>query len=273
MPALSVNTNVSAMVALQQLNNTNKLLDQSQQRVNTGLRVSTAADDPSSYAIANRMKGDKAGYESVQIALGLGMATVNTAVKAGENIADLLIEMKAKIVQANQAGLDNNSLSALNDDFQSLRTQIGTIVSSATFNGKNLITSGSTSLTVLSTVDGSTITVSSVSLDVTAMGLQSQVLTTSSGALQALTAINSAIISASARLAQLGSASKSVTLQNEFVSKFVDILREGIGNIVDADLPKESATLQSLQIKQQLGTQALSIANARPQTLLSLFGG
>ena len=269
----SVNTNVSAMVALQQLNRTNKSLDMTQQRVNTGLRVSGASDDPSSYSISNNMRGDKRGYESVQIALGLGGATITTGLKAGEGISDLLIEMKAKIVQANQAGLDNNSQSALNDDITALRNQITTIVNSATFNGKNLIASGSTSLTVLSTVNGSVISVSASTLDTTSLGINTLSVIGSSGAAAALSAINTAITQASSRLAALGSSSKAVTLQNEFVSKFIDILTEGIGTLVDADLAQEAAKLQSLQIKQQLGTQALSIANARPQTLLNLFGG
>ncbi|MBM3569415.1 MAG: flagellin, partial [Alphaproteobacteria bacterium] len=251
------------------------LPDQSQQRVNTGLRVSTAADDPSSYAIANRMKGDRAGYESVQIALGLGDATVNTAIKAGEAISDLLIEVKAKCVQANQAGLDQDSRVALNNDFTSLLVQIDRIVASASFNGKNLIDAPSTSMTVLSTVEGSSITVSAVPLSAAALqyGVPNCDLLSSANAVIALSVTNSAIVLASSRLAALGSAAKSLRLQNEFVSKNIDILREGIGNIVDADLPKESATIQSLQIKQQLGTQALAIANSRPQSLLGLFGG
>jgi flagellin len=269
----SVNTNVGAMVALQQLNATNAALDRTQQRVNTGLRVSGAADDPSSYQISNNMKGDKRGYEAVQIALGLGGAVVTTGLKAGEGVSDLLIEMKAKIVQANQAGLDNNSQSALNDDITALRNQISSIVNSANFNGKNLIASGSTSLTVLSTVNGSVISVSASTLDTTSLGINTITVIGSSGAAAALSAINTAITQASSRLAALGSSSKAVSLQNEFVSKFIDILTEGIGTLIDADLAKEAAALQSRQIKQQLGTQALSIANARPQVLLSLFNG
>ncbi|MBM3570636.1 MAG: flagellin [Alphaproteobacteria bacterium] len=269
---ISINTNVGAMVALQSLNTTNTLLDRTQQRVNTGLRVSGSVDDAASYQIAQKMKGDRAGYEAVQVALGLGLATVNTGVKAAEAVNDLLVEMKAKVVQANQAGLDNASLSALNDDFTALATQITTIVSSASFNGKNLITSGATSLTVLSTVDGSTITVSAVALDRTALGIQTQTLATSSGALQALTTINSAIVLAATNAAKMGSAAKAVGIQSDYSSKLLDIITQGIGSLIDADLSRESANLQALQIKQQLGVQALSIANSRPQVLLGLFG-
>ncbi|MBM3557109.1 MAG: flagellin [Alphaproteobacteria bacterium] len=268
----SLNTNTSAMVALQNLNATNHAMDKTQARINTGLRVSGAADDASSYQIANVMKGDRAGYESVKIALGLGVAMVNTALKAAEGVSDLLIEMKAKVVQANQSGLDNNSQSALNNDISNLATQISTIVQSATFNGINLIKSGGTSMTVLSTVNGSVITVSAVALDTTALQINTITVIGSSGAAAALSTINSAILTASSRIAQLGSSSKAVEIQNEFVSRYVDILTEGIGQLIDADLAKEAANQQALQVKQQLGVQALSIANARPQLLLNLFG-
>ncbi|MBM3556592.1 MAG: flagellin [Alphaproteobacteria bacterium] len=269
---LSINTNVGAMVALQNLNSTNKALDMTQKRINTGLRVAGASDDAASYQIAQGMKGDKAGYESVQVALGLGLATVNTALKAGEAINDLLTEMKAKIVQANQSGLDNNSQSALNTDVQNLMTQITTIVNSASFNGKNLIASGGTSMTVLSTVGGSTMTLSAVAMDQTALAINTITVIGSSGAAAALTSINSAITTASSKMAAIGSNAKSVEIQSDFTSKFIDILNEGIGTLIDADMAKESANLQSLQVKQQLGVQALGIANARPQSLLGLFG-
>ncbi|MBT3536062.1 MAG: flagellin, partial [Rhodospirillaceae bacterium] len=61
-------------------------------------------------------------------------------------------------------------------------------------------------------------------------------------------------------------------VQSEFTAKLTDIQRAGVGNLVDADLAEESANLQAQQIKQQLGVQALSIANSSPQAILSLFG-
>jgi flagellin len=128
-------------------------------------------------------------------------------------------------------------------------------------------------MTVLSTVGGSVISVSAVALDTTALGINTITVIGSSGAAAALAAISSAITTSASRLAALGSSSKAVQIQNEFTSKFIDILSEGIGALIDADMAKESANLQSLQIKQQLGVQALGIANSRPQTLLGLFRG
>ena len=146
-----------------------------------------------------------------------------------------------------------------------------TITVSAEFNNTNLITSGASNLTVLSTVDGSTISVSAQAMDTNTLGISTAVLNTSSGASNALTQINTAINLVADKLAALGSSAKRIEVQTEFTQQLIDILKEGLGNLVDADLAEESAALQALQIKQQLGVQALAIANAGPQSILALF--
>jgi len=182
-----------------------------------------------------------------------------------------LIEMKAKVIQANQARLASNSLSALNNDFAALRDQITTIVQTAEFNGANLITSGATDLSVLSTVDGSTIVASAQIMDTATLGISATDLTSSASASLALTAIDNAITTVSFKLANLGSSSKRIEVQSDFTVQLVDILKVGVGNLVDANLAEESADLQSPQVKQQRGIQALSIANTNPQSILALF--
>jgi flagellin len=268
---LSVNTNRGAMIALQNLNKTNKMLDKTQLHITTGLKVNGPKDDASTYAIAQNMRGDISGFQAVKTALAGGESAVNVAITAGKSISELLIEMKQKVVQANQAGLDSASRTALQNDFAALRDQITTIVATAEFNGVNLIKSGATALTVLSTVDGSTITVSAQAMDTATLAVSASDLTSSASATTALTAIDSAITSVSNKLAALGSSSKRIEVQSDFTVTLVDILKEGVGNLVDADLAEESALLQSLQIKQQLGIQALSIANSAPQNILALF--
>jgi flagellin len=268
---LSVNTNPGAMIALQNLNKTNKMLDKTQLHITTGLKVNGPKDDASTYAIAQNMRGDISGFQAVKTALAGGESAVNVAITAGKSISELLIEMKQKVVQANQAGLDSASRTALQNDFAALRDQITTIVATAEFNGVNLIKSGATALTVLSTVDGSTITVSAQAMDTATLAVSASDLTSSASATTALTAIDSAITSVSNKLAALGSSSKRIEVQSDFTVTLVDILKEGVGNLVDADLAEESALLQSLQIKQQLGIQALSIANSAPQNILALF--
>ena len=268
---LSVNTNVGSMVALRNLQQTQKRLELTQLKITTGFRINGPKDDASTFAIAQRMRGDIAGMNAVKTALATGDSVVNTAISAGKAIADLLTEMKAKVVQANQSGLDTQSRTALHNDFVALRTQLTTIVATAEFNETNLIKASATDLKVLSTVDGSTITVSAQKLDTTTLGINASVLNTSSGASTSLTAIDTAITKVTEKLAALGSGAKQIEVQTEFTATLVDILREGVGNLVDADLAEESANLQALQIQQQLGVNSLAIANAGPQTILALF--
>ena len=269
--ALSINTNVGAMVALRNLNTTQSKLELTQLRITTGLKVNGPKDDASTYAIAQRMRGDIAGMNAVKVALATGDSTVNTAISGGKAIADLLTEMKAKVVQANQAGLDSQSRTALHNDFKALRDQLTTIVATAEFNDKNMIKESASTLKVLSTVAGSTITVSAQKMDTTTLAINTSSLTSSSGASSALTAIDSAITKVTDKLAALGSAAKQIEVQSSFTTTLVDILKQGVGNLVDADLAEESAALQALQIKQQLGVNSLAIANAGPQSILGLF--
>jgi len=179
--------------------------------------------------------------------------------------------MKAKVAQANQAGLDTASRNALQNDFTALRDQLSTIVQTAQFNGKNLITSGASNLEVLGSVQGATISVNSRSMDTTSLGIQTASLFSASGAATALTQINSAIDSVASSLASFGSAARRIEIQTDFTSQLVDAMKAGVGNLVDADLAEESANLVALQIKLQLGIQALSIANSGPGLILKLF--
>ena len=187
--------------------------------------------------------------------------------------------MKAKVIQANQAGLDSTSRSALNNDVAALHDQITTIVQTAEFNGANLITSGATCLYVLSTVDGSTIVASAQIMDTATLGISAPDLTTSASASAslALTAIDNAITTVSSKLANLSSSSKLIEVQSALTVQLVDILKVGVGNLVDSNLAEESANLQSQQVQQvqqvqqQFGIQARSIANTKPQSILALF--
>ena len=268
---LSVNTNLGAAIALQNLNATNNSLERSQLNITTGLRVNGPKDDAATYAIAQNQRGDIAGYKALRTALAGGESTVNVAIDAGKAISELLIEMKAKVVTSNQSQLDAASRTALHNDFIALRDQIATIVATAEFNGVNLIDAAATNLSVLSTIDGSQINISAQKMDTTTLAVNVSTLLTSAGALTALTAVNAAIISVSNQLAQFGSGAKRLDIQADFTTKLVDILTDGVGNLVDADMAEESANLAALQVKQQLGVQSLAIANSTSQVLLRLF--
>ena len=163
----------------------------------------------------------------LRITLANGESTTNVAIEAGKAISDILIEMKARVVQANQAGLDADSRTVLQNDYDALRNQIKTIVATAEFNSVNLIKTDGTNFAVLSTVDGSTIIVTAQDLSVTALGISAANLTTSASANLALTSINTAITAVSNGLASLGAAAKRVDIQTDFTTQLVDILRVG----------------------------------------------
>ena len=273
---LSVNTNTGAMIALQYLDQTNAQLQSTQSAINSGLKVASAKDDGATYAIAQNMRGDVAGYSAVTDSINRGISSVDVALSAGQSISDLMIEMKQKALAASDASMDTASRQALNEDFEALRDQITSIVNNAVFNGFNLIDgSASGGISVLASSDGSKrITVQSENLSlggsIISVGASSTISTQAQASAMIAT-VETSLNNVNSALARLGSGSKKLSVQATFVQNLSDTLTTGIGNMVDADMATESAQLQSLQVKQQLGVQALSIANQSPQVILSLF--
>jgi len=306
--AFSINTNVGAMVALQTLNSTNKSLETTQSRINTGLKVASTKDDSGTYAIAQSLRADVGGLNAVRTSLDRAQSTLDVAISAAESISDVLVQMKEKATAASDEGMDQASREALQDDFNKLSEQLASYINSAEFNGTNILKSGGADLKALLNADDSTQTISVgnlklndgtdgalkefVGVDVNdatkAAALEAKWIdtdaagdpvippavpdkTAAENARESADAVNTAIDQMKSVLSTLGSASRQITAQQEFTTKLTDTIDAGIGNLVDADLAKESARLQALQTKQQLGLQALAIANQAPQTILSLF--
>lgn len=268
---ITFNNNAMASAALLALNATETQLNQTELTVSTGLKVNSAKDNPAAYAVAQNLKGQVSTLQSVELALNNGESAIGTAINAGQSVANLVAKIQAKLVQASQSVLDTTSRSALSSDVAGLLSQIDQLASNANFNGYNLIQSGASSMTVLSSADGSTLTVSGVPMDVTDLGINAISLSNSANVAAALTAVNAAVNVVAENLASLGSASNLLQTQNTFTSKLVDTLTASVGTLVDANMADESAKLQALQVKQQLGVQALSIANQAPDAILSLF--
>jgi flagellin len=271
----SVNTNVGAMIALQNLNATNAELATAQSRINTGKKVGSAKDNGAIWAIAQGQRAEIGALGAVRQSLDRGIAAVDVAMAAGETVSDLLLQMKEKALAATDASLNTASRKALNEDFKALRNQIASVTNNADFNGVNLLKTGAVNFTALASASGGNV----LTVAAEVMALSSTVVTvtaadvidTRTTALISLARVNASIDNASAALARMGTNSKKLSTHQNFVGKLMDSLEAGVGNLVDADLAKESARLQSLQTKQQLGVQALSIANQTPQILLSLF--
>ncbi len=275
--ALSVNTNVGAMVALQNLNATNMELGQTQNRINTGKKVANAKDNGAIWAIAQGQRATSGALNAVKDSLNRGTSAIDVAIAGGESVSDLLLQMKEKALAASDTSLDTASRTAMNEDFKALRDQISKAVANADFNGVNLIKTGAVAIAALANSDGS----SKLTVAPEVMALGGSVVTvaatgtigTVTTAAAMITTVTNSIANVSASLARLGTKSKAYEMHSTFIGKLQDSLDAGIGNLVDADLAKESAKLQALQTKQQLGVQALSIANQTPQTIMSLFRG
>lgn len=376
--SFSVNTNAGSLTALQNLNATTQSLETTQTRINTGLSVSSTKDDAASFAIAQTLRSDIAGFNAVNQSLDRAQSELDVAIAGAEAISDLLIQAREKAVAAKDISLDADSRNSLDNDYQQLLSQIDTIANNAVFNGKNLLTGDS--LSAITSADGdstitastSTLTTAALSLDATTIASSTSIPNTAvatgsgnlinsgealnalnnymdenhstisaaepnydhddggfffsfdiaevvnslqanfgvsigtaadgddflylhSGSLfiegsgataqfttsanssvggdpaAAVAAVDTAIETVNSALSELGATANRVALQQNFSGKLSDTLEVGVGNLVDADLAKEAANLQSFQTRQQLGLQALAIANQGPQSVLSLF--
>ncbi|WP_374303774.1 flagellin [Ferrovibrio sp.] len=272
----SVNTNVGALVALSSLRGINSELDKTSKRVQTGYKVADASDDAAVFAVAQGIRGNIKAYASVQssLAAGEGLGQVTAAALTG--ISNLIGDIKAKFANLADGSLTSEQREVYTNDAEQLLSQINNYISQATYNGKNLLdTNDGTLVTFVADVSGTTLTLS------TGSGLSSAAATdfasviaayTSadgySAAMVGLSTLESLVNSMSAEVA---AQARSITLQKGFVDDLVDATKTGLGALVDADVASESATLQSLQVRQQLNIQALSIANQQPNMLLSLF--
>ena len=273
--SFSVNTNTGAMTALQYLNETQGQLNRTQNAINSGLKVASAKDDGAIYAIAQNQRGAVAGYSSVINSLNNGSSAIDVALSAGQSISDLMIQLKQKALSAADPSLDTASRQALNSDFTALRDQISTIVKNAVFNNFNLVDGSTQMVQALASADGTrriTTMAQNMSLSGSIVTLKSTAtVSTQAKASALITVIQASLTNVNSALAKLSAGAAKFSIQATFTQKLSDTLTAGIGNLVDANMADESARLQSLQVKQQLGVQALSIANQAPQTILSLF--
>ena len=274
----SVHTNTSAAIALQNLARTNDRLGDVQSRISTGLKVQGAKDNAAIWAIAQQQRADVGALNAVKQSLDRATSIADVGLSAGESVSDLLNQLKEKVVAAKDSSLKTQSRELLNADFQALLRAIASAVDNATFDGGNILNGSlTTGIRFLANADASSfVTLSAKDLTLGGSIIElalSDSLLTLTGATQALTRLDDSITQLNASLGEIGAQAKQIEAHNSFVSKLVDSLESGIGNLVDADLAKESARLQALQVQQQLGAQALSIANQAPQVILSLFRG
>eukprot|EP01030_Chromulinospumella_sphaerica_P021413 gene21413-21352_t len=221
--ALSVNTNMGAMVALQNLNATNQELGQTQSRINTGKKVANAKDNGAIWAIAQSQRATSQALNAVKDSLNRGTSVIDVAMAGGESVADLLSQMKEKALAASDASLDTASRTAMNEDFKALRDQITKAVANADFNGVNLLKTGAVPIAALANADGS----SKLTVNAEIMALSGSIVTvattgtigTVTTAAAMITTVNTSIANVSAALARLGTKAKAYEMHTTFIGK------------------------------------------------------
>ncbi|MFN3859149.1 MAG: flagellin [Caulobacter sp.] len=275
---IGVHTNQAALIALQNLNKTNDNLEGVQGRISTGLKVQGAKDNASVWGIAQAQRADLGALSAVKMSLDRATSISDVALAAGETVSDLLNTLKEKVVAAMDPSIDTVSRNALDADFKATLKQITQAITNASFDGANLLNGSLTAdIRFLANAEANsyiTLGVQNLSLGGGLLTVAATAsITTATLATAILTQLNASISNVNQALGDLGAQAKQIEAHNSFIAKLSDALTAGVGNLVDADMAKESARLQALQVQQQLGAQALSIANSSPQIVLSLFQG
>lgn len=306
----SIMTNTSAMTALQTLNHTNRQLSITQSRISTGYRVAEAEDNAAYWSIATTMRSDNAALSTVKDALGLGGALLDVAYTGINRVIDVTTEIKNRLVAARQPGIDRQKLQA---EISELQNQLSSIADSSVFSGENWLSVDSSApgfnptKTILASFSRSAgeVAIGTIAVSLTTSklidsadqsGILDNVATTTNGGVdysildldvggvvdtdadladleEMISWVDDGILSMTDAASNLGALKQRTTMQKEFVASLMDAISRGVGTLVDADMNDESTRLQALQVQQQLGIQALSIANQNTQAILSLFRG
>ena len=269
----SVNTNTGSMTALASLRRINADLLVANKQLQTGYRVADAADDASTFSVAQGLRGDLQAFSAVQnsLANGVGLGSVTQA--ALTSISNTAGNIQAKLVQLSDASISASQRTIYTADYNALTSQIANFIAQANYNGANLISSGSASRTYLASTSGSTLSLSGLGSTATALTTFTGAVnvSTASDATNSLAAVTTFQNAISQSLSTSATQSRALTVQSSFQSAVSDAVTTALGALVDADIGKASAQSQALQVRQQLAVQSLSIANQQPSVLLGLF--
>ena len=271
----SVNTNLGAMTALQSLNRTNDALAAVQKRVSTGFRVADAKDDGGAFAVAQSVRGDVAGLTAANEQLGGLKGIVDVTLTSLGQVSKTMVEVRTVLTRLADGTINDEQRDQYEQQYDQLRTQIERFIDDATYNDRTLLSTdvaaGGGDIVTIRNEQGTTLTLAA--FDGATDFVVDAAPTDAASAQTAITGnwtdINKAINDA---LNRLGADSRYVDSQIGYNHDKLDAIEGGLGALIDADIAKEAARLQALQIRQQLGTQTLSITNQAPQALISLFG-
>ena len=291
--ANSIKTNFSAMTALQSLNLTNRNLEKTQNTISTGYKVNEASDNAAYWAIATTLRSDTSALSTVQDSLGLGAGQIDVSYTAVNNSINIVQQIRDKLNSARQDTVDKKLVQT---DIDALQEQLLTVANAASYSGQNWLVASSvasaagTAQIVASYSRNSlgSAVVGTIDIDLGAVRLFNSTTGSGTGVLGSVFAIDisamtsgqigaemdkaaKAITDLTTVATKLGSAKSRVSMQSDFVKDLKDAIDRGVSSLVDADMNEQSTKLQALQTQQQLGVQALSIANQSSQSIMRLF--
>lgn len=271
-----LNNATGVLAALRSLQGANDQLTTSTNRLSSGLAVANPSDDAAKYHSAALMTGETNSLKVVTLSLGRAQSISDTAISSAEQVSKLLIEMKKTATTAAAGGLSTAQTAVLNDQFGEFLEQIQTFIANATFDDANLL-DGSKPAGVTFVADaGATQSLTLKGRDLTPGGATITVspadnILTPDNAQSAIALLDASIENLGRELTDMSSENKRIGAQIGFVGKLADALAAGIGRLVDADMAVETAMIQALQVKQELSSQSINVANAAPESLLQLF--
>jgi flagellin len=271
----SVNTNIGAMTALQSLNRTNDALATVQKRVSTGFRVADAKDDGGAFAVAQSVRGDVAGLTAANEQLGGLKGVVDVTLQGLGQVSKTMVELRTVLTRLADGTINDEQRDQYEQQYDQLKTQVERFIDDATYNGRTLLSidvaAGGGDIVTIRNEQGTTLTLAAFdgATDFVVDAAPADATTAQTAITGNWTSINQVINDAMNRL---GSDARYIDSQVGYNRDKLDAIEGGLGALIDADIAKEAARLQALQIRQQLGTQTLSITNQAPQALISLFG-
>ena len=274
----SIITNSNAMTALRHLNETNRQMETTQGRISTGLKINNAVDDASNYTIAQGLRSDIKAMSVISQGLNNTKGVAQVAMAGATSVSNLLGDVRAKLTEMSNEGINQAQRDILHADLQALMEQIDDFITNSNFNDQNLLETGASNISTQANIDNAnTIVLDAQDIQTNAGTLQTDItVIVTTNATMSLAVLNGTAFTdledtVNTALSGLGADIRALNLQTEFLSEISDATEEGLGNIVDADMARESAKLSSLQIRQELSMQIAGIANKAPQSLLSLF--
>jgi len=275
--ALSVVTNVASLRAQSNLNKTSNSMTSHIEKLSSGLRINRAGDDAAGSAISSQMTAYEQGLKQASRNANDGVSLIQTAEGAMNEMTGIVQRMRELAVQASNEGtMDTTERGYLDQEFQTLESELDRIVNVTEYNGQKLI-DGSISTGVsfqvgMRNTGNDRISLSVATSGSTSLGLNDESLGTSTGAQKAIAALDSALQTINTSRGTLGATQNRLEMTMSNLAIMHENMASGNSRIKDVDVAEETAAMSRNQILSQAGTSVLAQANQLPQSALSLIG-